>query len=215
MNRPKGNKPNDLPPESAGNPSDDASSEKTARDDSAGAEAASNSGTEKVRDLSLKEQLEAALAERDANRDSWLRTQAELENYRKRVQREADETRQYQAMNLSRDLIPVLDNLRRALAAAEKAPNVEELVRGVQMVERQFEDALGRHGVKPIEAIGKPFDPNLHQALQQLPSAEHPPMTVLNELERGYILKDRVVRPSSVIVSQAPPAASDESGGAG
>lgn len=160
---------------------------------------------EPIRQLSLKEQLEAALAERDANRDGWLRAQAELENYRRRVQREAEEMRQYQSLPLARDLLPALDNLQRALQAAENSKNVADLVEGVKMVAKQFDDALARHGIKPIDAAGKPFDPNLHQAIQQFPSAEHPPMTVLNEVERGFTLKDRVVRPSTVIVSQAPP----------
>ncbi|MGE3314233.1 MAG: nucleotide exchange factor GrpE [Planctomycetaceae bacterium] len=160
---------------------------------------------EPVRDLSLKEQLEATAAERDANRDNWLRAQAELENYRRRAQREAEEMRQYQSLPLARDLLPALDNLHRALAAAETSQNVADLVEGIRMVAKQCDDALGKHGIKPIDAAGKPFDPNLHQAIQQLPSAEHPPMTVLNEVERGYVLKDRVVRPSVVIVSQGPP----------
>jgi len=178
------------------------------RDDAAPAEAP-QPGADEPADAapasSLKEQLEAAVAERDSNRDSWLRTQAELENYRKRVQREVDEFRQYQSLPLARDLLPALDNLRRAIQAAEQSQNVDELVAGVRMVAQQFDEALARNGVTPIESVGKPFDPNLHQALQQVPSAEHPPLTVLQEVERGYVLNDRVVRPSCVIVSQAPP----------
>jgi molecular chaperone GrpE len=159
---------------------------------------------EPARVLSFKEQLEAAAAERDANRDNWLRAQAELENFRRRVQREAEEMRQYQSLPLARDLLPALDNLHRALAAAETSQNISDLVEGLRMVAKQCDDALSKHGIKPIDAAGKPFDPNLHQAIQQLPSTEHPPMTVLNEVERGYLLKDRVVRPSVVIVSQSP-----------
>jgi molecular chaperone GrpE len=203
MNKPHRKPQDDTRPDASGNAPQDHADE-TASPSNPG----SNEATEKVRELSVKEQLEAALAERDANRDSWLRAQAELENYRKRVQREAEEMRQYQALPLSRDLLPVLDNLRRALQAAERSPNIQELVDGVRLVTKQFEDALAKHGLTPIDAAGKPFDPNLHQALQQIPSAEHPPMTVLSELERGYVLKDRVVRPTSVIVSQAPPSES-------
>jgi molecular chaperone GrpE len=180
--------------------------EEAARDDSPDGAA----DVEPVRELSFKEQLEAAAAERDANRDSWLRAQAELENYRRRVQREIEEMRQYQSLPLARDLLPALDNLHRALQAAEKSKNVSDLVEGVRMVTKQIDDALGKHGIKPIDAAGKPFDPNLHQAIQQIPSAEHPPMTVLNEVERGYVLGDRVVRPSVVIVSQTPPSTEPE-----
>jgi molecular chaperone GrpE len=154
--------------------------------------------------LSLREQLEAARAERDANYDLYLRAQAELQNYRKRVQRESEELRQYQALPLARDLLPALDNLHRALAAAESSKNIDELVRGVSMVAKQIESALSRHQVVAIEAAGKPFDPNLHQALQHVPSAEHPPMTVVQEVERGFTLKDRVVRPATVIVAKPP-----------
>lgn len=154
---------------------------------------------------SLKEHLEAALAERDELRNKWLRTEAELDNYRKRVQREIEDLRKYQALPLARELLPGLDNLHRALAAAETSKNVEDLLQGVKMVAQQFEDILNRHAVQPIEAAGQPFDPNLHEALQQVPSADHPPMTVLQELERGFTLHDRVVRPSKVIVSSGPP----------
>ncbi len=151
---------------------------------------------------SLMEQLEA---ERDELRNKWLRTEAELDNYRKRVQREAEELRKYQALPLARELLPGLDNLRRAIAAAETSKNIEDLLQGVSMVAKQFEDILDRHSVEAIESVGAPFDPNLHEALQQVPSADHPPMTVVQELEKGYTLHDRVVRPSKVIVSSGPP----------
>jgi len=168
------------------------------------AESAENvDGTEE--NPSLKEQLEAAIAERDENRNRWLRTEAELDNFRKRVQRETEELRRYQALNLARDLLPGLDNLQRALQAAESSQNVEDISKGVTMVAKQFEDILSQHSVQPIAAVGEPFDPNRHEALQQVPSAEHPPMTVVQELEKGYTLHDRVVRPSKVIVSSGPP----------
>jgi molecular chaperone GrpE len=160
--------------------------------------------------LSLREQLEAARAERDANYDLYLRAQAELQNYRKRVQRESEELRQYQALPLARDLLPALDNLHRTLAAAETSKNIDELVKGVSMVAKQIESALSRHQVVAIEAEGKPFDPNLHHALQHVPSAEHPPMTVVQEVERGFTLKDRVVRPATVIVAKPPAEDRDE-----
>lgn len=153
---------------------------------------------------SLREQLEAARAERDANYNLYLRSQAELQNYRKRAQKEADEIRLYQALPLARDLLPALDNLHRTLVAAETSKNVDKLLEGVRLVAKQIEAALSRHQIVAIEAAGKPFDPNLHQAVQQLPTSEHPPMTVMHEVERGFTLQDRVVRPATVIVAQAP-----------
>jgi molecular chaperone GrpE len=154
--------------------------------------------------LSLREQLEAARAERDANYNLYLRAQAELQNYRKRVQKEADEMRTYQSLPLGRDLLPALDNLHRALAAAETTKNIDKLLEGIRLVAKQIEAALSRHQIVPIEAAGNPFDPNFHQAVQHMPTSEHPPMTVMHEVERGFTLQDRVVRPATVIVAQAP-----------
>lgn len=161
------------------------------------------------RDASLAEQLEAARAERDANQQKYLLAVADLDNFRKRMQKELEQQRMYAAMPLARDILPALDNLQRALDAAKSAPDVEQLAQGVQMVSRQFDDLLARHGVMHIDAVGKPFDPNLHEALQQVPAPDSPPMTVLAEFARGYTLHDRIVRPSTVIVS-APAAPSGE-----
>lgn len=150
---------------------------------------------------SLAEQLEAACAERDANQQKWLLAVADLDNYRRRIQKEMEQERRYAMMPLARDLLPALDNLQRALEAARVSQDAGRLIEGVQMVARQFDDILQKHAVVPINAVDKPFDPNLHQALQQMPSADKPPMTVLTECERGFTLHDRVVRPSMVIVS--------------
>lgn len=154
--------------------------------------------------MSLEEQVDALQAERDAFYDQRLRAQAELENFRKRARKENEQTRLYGLLPLVRDLLPGLDNLRRTLSAAEESHNIDQLIEGVQMVLKQFEDMLARHAVVPIEAVGQPFDPNRHEAVQHLPSADYPPMTVLQELERGYMLHDRVVRPGKVIVSSGP-----------
>ena len=161
---------------------------------------------------SLDAQLQALAEERDAARDRFLRSQAELENYRKRVQREREEERRYAALPLLRDLLPGMDNLQRALDAARHTDDLAAMLQGVEMVALQFEEILKRHGAEPITAVGEPFDPNRHEALQQMPSADHPPMTIIDEIERGYRLHDRVIRPSKVIVSVAPPnAAAPES----
>lgn len=145
--------------------------------------------------------LTAALAERDESRDRLLRAHAELENYRKRVQREREEDRRYAAAPLARDLFPILDNLQRAVTAAEQGGTIDDLRQGVAMVLQQAREILTKHHVQTIAALGQPFDPNLHEALTQIPSAEHPPLTVLQEAETGYTLHDRVLRPAKVIVS--------------
>jgi len=152
----------------------------------------------------VEEQLAAAQAERDANYERFLRAQADLENYRKRAQREADETRKFAALPIVRDLLPALDNLRRAVEAARPVAEASNLVHGIDLVLQQVEQTLAKYGVTPIPAVGQPFDPHLHEAVTQVPSPDHPPMTVLQELERGYTLHDRVLRPAKVIVSKSP-----------
>lgn len=154
--------------------------------------------------------LEAVTAERDELRDLLLRTRAEMDNVRKRMNRERDEERRYAVMPLVAELLPAIDNLHRALAAADQERNLDALLQGMQMVSRQLDDILARHDVKAITAVGQPFDPNLHEALQQIPSADHPPMTVLQEYERGFQLHDRIIRPSKVIVSSAPASPASE-----
>ncbi len=152
----------------------------------------------------LEQRLEAVIAERNDYQDKWARARADLENYRKRIQKEMEEDRKYASLPLLRGLLSPLDNLNRAITAAKQSHNVEELIKGIELVVKQFDAALSSVGATPIQAAGQPFDPNLHEAIQQRPSAEYPPMTVLDDVERGYQLHDRVVRPSKVIVSSAP-----------
>jgi len=149
----------------------------------------------------VEDQLQAALSERDALMQKWLLAVADFDNYRRRVQKEAEQERRYAALPLARDLLPILDNLHRALEAARNGGDVNQLVQGVQMVSKQFDDVLAKHAVVPIAALDQPFDPNLHQAIQQVPAPGKPPLTVVAECERGYRMHERVVRPSTVIVS--------------
>ena len=151
--------------------------------------------------------LDEIAKSRDDLQQRLLLAQAEFENYRKRSQKEQDQERQYRSLPIVRDLLPVMDNLRRALDASTSAQAADKLVEGVRMVVQQFEDILGKHSIMPIPAVGQPFNPTLHEALTQAPSADHPPMTVLMEVERGYQLFERIVRPAKVIVSIAPPSA--------
>src|SRR5262249_54150994 len=157
-----------------------------------------------------------SLRTRAEERDQFLallqRTQADFENYQKRNQRERDQERRYMHAFLARDLLPVLDNLDRAMAAAKQAGESGPLVQGVNMVQKQLLDLLKRHGVTPIEAQGQPFDPTLHQAVMQQPSKDQPSCTVVQVLEKGFMIHDRVLRPASVVVS-VPPADKPETDG--
>jgi molecular chaperone GrpE len=143
-------------------------------------------------------ELQSQLAE---SREHVLRAQAELENYRKRVQREMADERRYAVVPLVRDLLPVIDNLERAIEAAEKTGGSEGLLAGVKMVLEQLQQVLAQHQCLRIESIGQPFDPQVHQALAQEPSEQYPAGTVSRETQVGYKLHARVIRPAQVFVS--------------
>jgi molecular chaperone GrpE len=149
--------------------------------------------------------IEKLRAELEETKDRALRTQAELENYRKRVARQMQEERRYADLPLIRDLLPVWDNMGRAIEAAENTHQAESLLEGFKMVAAQLESVLERHHCTKIEALGEPFDPNLHEAISQQPSDEHPANTVLHVAQTGFRLHDRVVRPTQVIVSATVP----------
>lgn len=140
-------------------------------------------------------------AELEAAKDRELRGRAELENYRKRASRELEDRLRYANMSLLRDLLPVLDNVDRAIQAAEQNADASALLDGFKMVQQQIENVLKSHGCRRIEALHQPFDPHVHHAVMQQPSEEHPANTVLMVTQNGYQLHDRVVRPSQVIVS--------------
>lgn len=155
-----------------------------------------------------EDELSALKRELAEAKDKTLRTFAELENFRKRSARTLQDELKYANMSLIRDMLPVMDNLIRAIEAAEKQDQAGELTEqgkalldGVKMVVEQFNTVLGKHNCTPIEAVNQPFDPNFHQAITQMPSADVAPNTVLMETQKGYVLHDRVVRPSQVIVS--------------
>jgi molecular chaperone GrpE len=152
----------------------------------------------------LRERTAALQQERDEFRGLLQRTRADFENYQKRTQREAAQERRYWHGALALDLLPILDNFERAVEAAKQAGETGPLVQGVAMVQAQILDTLRRHGITRIEAQGQPFDPNKHQAVMQQPSADHPPGTVLQVLQQGFMIHDRVLRPASVVVSTAP-----------
>jgi molecular chaperone GrpE len=153
--------------------------------------------------LTLSEAERRQLELLDANNRA-LRAQADLDNYRKRVQREQQQESKYALMPLLRDLLPLLDNIQRAIEAAEKNKDTESILEGFKLVAQQLQSILVQHHCQPIAALGKTFDPNLHEAVSQAASDEHEAGKVVLEVAVGYQLQDRVVRPSQVIVSSGP-----------
>jgi molecular chaperone GrpE len=153
----------------------------------------------------LQNAIEAANTAAAKNWDLYLRERADLENARKRHQRDKEDALRFANDRLLKEIIPVLDNLERAVDHADQADeNNQGLLEGVNMTINQFRKALENFGVKPINAIGENFDPNLHQAMGQVESAEQTPNTVVSEFQKGYLLHDRLLRPSLVMVAKAP-----------
>jgi molecular chaperone GrpE len=155
------------------------------------------------------DELKRLRTELEEATDHALRSRAELENYRKRVQREMEDERRYANLRLIRELLPVLDNVERAITAAEQTSDADTLLRGFKMVAQQLEALLEQHHCRRIDALHCEFDPSVHEAIAQQPSAEHPPNTVLHVARSGYQLHDRIVRPSQVVVSAAAPSPAD------
>jgi len=164
-----------------------------------------DAATAVLEDLDALKQRAATLEQERNDFKSLLQlTRADFENYQKRAQRDIAQERRYAHGPLALDLLPIFDNFERALAAAKQAGESGPLVQGVALIQNQVLDILKRHGITRIEAQGKPFDPNLHQAVMQQPSPQ-PPNTVLQVLEQGFMIHDRVLRPARVIVSAPPP----------
>lgn len=150
----------------------------------------------------VAQEMRALAAERDEYKDQLLRARAEFENFRKRVAREADQTRRMAAATLIRELLPVGDNLD--LALQHVANPDDSLAQGVGMVLKQFSEALERAGLTPVPAQGETFDPTIHEAVMQQNSDDIPAGVVIAEFQRGYRLGDHVLRPARVVVSAGP-----------
>ena len=154
----------------------------------------------------LSAKVEELEEERDALKDRLLRLQAEFENYRKRVQKEMEEFREQAHGAVICDILYILDNMERALEAAEKGADRESLLQGMRLIHKQFKEVLKRFGVEEIEALYAKFDPNLHQAVMQVNGEEEEKdQTVVQEVEKGYLLKGRLLRPSKVVVCRYRP----------
>jgi molecular chaperone GrpE len=148
-------------------------------------------------------QLRAELAEL---KDRWMRERADLENYKRRAVREKQDALRFGSEALLKDLLPVIDNLHRALAHAKSD---DPIAAGVQMVLRGLDEVFERHGVRVVPARGEPFDPARHEAISHIES-EHPPNTVIDEHQRGYVLHDRLLRPALVTVGKGPARGADD-----
>lgn len=151
--------------------------------------------------------LAEAKAEAAKLRDQLLRTAADFDNFRKRSRREISDAETRAREDVLKDLLPVFDNLDRAMAHADTATDVQALADGLRMVSKQFLDTLGKLGIERVKALGEPFDPSVHEAIQHLESAEHPAGVVLAEVQPGYRQGERLLRPALVVVSRGAPKA--------
>ena len=151
----------------------------------------------------LKAQVEEKTKLAEENYDRFLRAQAELENYKKRVEREKSSLVKYGNEDLIKAILPVIDNLERALDHPP-GENPDGLVEGVTITLNQLLQELEKFGVTPVASVGEPFDPSKHEAMMRVESADHEPNTVVSELQRGYFLNDRLLRPAMVSVAQPP-----------
>lgn len=150
--------------------------------------------------VDMSQIIEAKEKEIDNYKNKWLRTQADLENYKKRVERDIQEIHKYAGEKLVEDILPILDNFERALSAIEDKES--DLYRGVEIIYEEFKRMLEKHGVKEIEALGKPFDPYYHEAIMTVESDEHEPGTVVEVVRKGYMYNSKVIRPGMVKVSK-------------
>jgi molecular chaperone GrpE len=169
-------------------------SDSTDAADSVGNGAAS-AGQEDAQLADLKKQAED-------HYNKFLRTQADFDNFRRRSRQEKEEFAKYASLKLIEQLLPVIDNMERALAASKDNKDYDALVKGVDMTFRQLDQVLVQEGLKPIEAVGQPFNPEFHQAIAQVESDEHEEGVVVEELQKGYLLKDKVLRPAMVKVNK-------------
>ncbi|MFD7521119.1 nucleotide exchange factor GrpE [Paenibacillus chitinolyticus] len=130
-----------------------------------------------------------------------LRAQADFDNFRRRTRQEKEEFAKYASLKLIEQMLPVIDNFDRALVSSRETQDFEALTKGIEMVYRQLEQVMTQEGLTPIEAVGQPFNPEFHQAIMQVESDEHEEGIVVEEVQKGYMLKDKVIRPSMVKVS--------------
>ncbi|UPK42351.1 nucleotide exchange factor GrpE [Paenibacillus pabuli] len=140
-------------------------------------------------------------AEAEENQQRFVRAQADFDNFRRRTQKEKEELAKYASMKLVTELVPVIDNFERAMATVPEGTEVESFSKGIQMIFRQLETVLNNEGLTAMDSVGQPFNPEFHQAIMSVESDEYEEGIVVEEVQKGYMLKDKVLRPAMVKVS--------------
>ncbi len=157
--------------------------------------------------------LADARAEAARMKEQWVRTAADFDNFRKRSRRELEDTRKAGKEELLKEFLPIFDNLERAIQSAQRAIDVKGVAEGLSMVLRQYVDTLARGGITKVPTVGAQFDPSHHEAIQQIETNEHPPGTVIAEVQPGYLQGERLVRAAMVVVAKPVAAKTEEDGG--
>ncbi|MCE5167750.1 nucleotide exchange factor GrpE [Paenibacillus profundus] len=174
--------------------SNEADTDASASDACSGTQAADESNP-------LHTELEQAKEQADEHYQRYLRTQADFDNFRRRTMKEKEDLAKYASAKVITELLPVLDNFERALSTGQEASETESFVKGVDMIFRQIQQVMEQEGVQPMNAVGEQFNPEYHQAIMQVESDEYEEGFVVEEVQKGYMLKDKVLRPAMVKVS--------------
>jgi molecular chaperone GrpE len=145
--------------------------------------------------------LEASRKLADENHERYMRVQADYDNFRRRSRQEKEDFAKYASSKLIEQLLPIVDNFERALAASQTVKDFDALIKGIEMTAKQLDQVLASEGLKSIDSVNQPFNPEFHQAIMQVESAEHEEGIIVEEVQKGYILKDKVIRPAMVKVS--------------
>lgn len=164
-------------------------------------ETAEHFGEETAAADSVQAELEALRKQVEEQQERYMRAQADFDNFRRRTRQEKEEFAKYASSKLVEQLLPVLDNFERALASSKESRDFDSLLKGIEMTFRQLDQSLEQEGLKRMEAVGQPFNPEFHQAIQQVESDEHEEGVVVEEVMKGYLYKDKVIRPAMVKVS--------------
>jgi molecular chaperone GrpE len=161
-----------------------------------------DSGNGEAPEAAAVDPVAEAKAEAQRFKDQWMRSAADFDNFRKRSRKELEDTRKAGREELLKDLLPVFDNLERAMTSAERATDVKPVSDGLKMVLRQFIDTLGRSNITKVPTVGSKFDPSVHEAIQQIETDEQAPGTVVAEVQPGYLQGDRLIRAAMVVVAK-------------
>jgi molecular chaperone GrpE len=148
-----------------------------------------------------EQELEQARKESEENYQRYLRAQADFDNFRRRTRQDKEEFAKYASLKVIEQLLPVVDNLERALNAGKEGKDYDALFKGVDMIFRQLDQTLANEGLQAMQTVGEPFNPEFHQAIMQVESEEYGEGIVVEEIQKGYVLKDKVLRPAMVKVS--------------